>query len=206
MDSKARQRGHPTAGGLLLVLLAIFSFGQNVDSNKGGQPNVDPVARPTLTAIELRELMTKANSGDAKAELQLGQAYRHGNGVPKNEESAFKWIQKAAERGDADAENDLGTMYRLGEGVARDKGEAFRWYQKAARHGSAVGMFNLGTCHYNGDGVNSNEYTAYLWFILAQEAGDPIANDAVRRSEASMEKSDRADAYYNIAKMYHKGE
>ena len=66
-------------------------------------------------------------------------------------------------------------------------------------------MFNLGTCYYNGDGVGSNEYTAYVWFQLAQDAGDTIAEEAVKRSESQMSKIEIADSYIQISEMYEKG-
>jgi hypothetical protein len=67
-------------------------------------------------------------------------------------------------------------------------------------------MFNLGTCYYNGDGVGSNEFTAYAWFLLAQETGDPAADDAVKRATASMSKKEQADSLVQIGEMYEKGE
>lgn len=183
--------GRPLIGGLLFwgsVLVCAISF-------------LSPAR-----AQEVAELRAKAESGDAVAQVRLGEAYRKGAGVPKNEELAYKWIRKAAEQGNAQAEDDLGTIYRLGEGVARDKNEAVHWYKKAAHHGSAAGMFNLGTCYYNGDGVSSNEYTAYVWFLLAQEAGNPIASDAVNRSADTMSRIDVAEALVQIGDMYDKGE
>jgi len=90
--------------------------------------------------------------------------------------------------------------------VNTSKEEAVRWYQRAAHHGSPEGMFNLGTCFYNGDGVESNEYAAYIWFLLAQEAGNSVASDAVKRSAATMTKNDNGDAYVKVADMYGKGE
>jgi uncharacterized protein len=77
---------------------------------------------------------------------------------------------------------------------------------RASRHGSATGMFNLGTCFYNGDGVASNEYTAYSWFLLAQDAGEAAAEDAVKRSSSTMSKADAAEAFVRISEMYYKGE
>ena len=213
MNEKDHLIGHRFSGGLLLwSLLVLFGISlgpicleaQGQDASQTPQPisQVDVALSPE----QITELTAKANAGDADAQMKLGEAYRRGNGVRKNEEIAYQWIRKAAEQGNAAAENDLGTMYRLGEGVSRDKEEAVRWYQKSARHGSGEGMFNLGTCHYNGDGVGSNEYTAYIWFLLAQEAGDVVANEAVKRSAAGMTKNDNGDAYVKIAEMYGKGE
>jgi TPR repeat protein len=216
MVSKARRKRHPKIGGLCVCIIlvlcplhfAIASTAQTADSIS---PNVQPAQQEPatvqpLSTRQIAELRAQAESGDALAEMKLGQAYQNGDGVSKNDEVAFKWLRKAAEQGNAAAEDDVGTMYRLGQGVARDKVEAFHWYEKAAHHGSAKGMFNLGTCHYNGDGVGSNEYTAYNWFLLAQDRGYAVAEEAAKRSAATMSKKETADAYIQIAEMYSKGE
>jgi len=205
---ESRGPGHREGGRLVWLhfvmavsMLAVMASGQSRESGEGSQP----AQLGHMSAQEIAELEKSAESGDPAAQLRLGAAYRKGNGVPKNDELAYKWIRKSAEQGDAHAENSLGTMYRLGEGVSRDKVEALGWYQRAARHGSAEGMFNLGTCYYNGDGVASNEYTAYAWFLVAQEQGDPVANDAVQRSAATISKKDAADVFAQIGEMYDKG-
>lgn len=211
MNAKDFPIGHRLVGGLLLWSFAACIFGWTPISaaktpNPVQEPQPTSQAHITVSPQQIAELTAKATAGDAIAQLRLGEAYRKGDGLRKNEELAYQWVRKAAEQGNAAAENDLGTMYRLGEGVSLNKEEAVRWYQKSARHGSAEGMFNLGTCHYNGDGVGSNEYTAYVWFLLAQEAGDAVADDAVKRSAATMTKNDNGDVYVKIAEMYDKGE
>jgi len=67
-------------------------------------------------------------------------------------------------------------------------------------------MFNLGASYYNGDGVGSNEYTAYVWFLLAQDAGNALAVDAVNRSASIMSQGDTSAAFAQISAMYEKGE
>lgn len=165
----------------------------------------EAASSPKINA-EISELQANALKGDVAAQVKLGKAYMYGDGLSKNDELAAKWFRKAADQGDASAEDQLGNMYRSGIGVARDKEEAVRWYMKASRHGSATGMFNLGTCFYNGDGVGSNEYTAYLWFLLAQDAGEPAVEDAVKRSGSTMSNSDTAEEFVRISNMYYKGE
>jgi TPR repeat protein len=159
-----------------------------------------------LTPSEVAELQTKAEAGDADAQLKFGKAYQEGNGVPQNDVLAAGWFKKAAEQGDCAGENNLGIAYRMGEGVERNKEEAVRWYSKAAKHGCAPAMFNLGVSYYNGDGVPSNVFTAYAWFLLAQHMGDKVADDAVQRSAATMSPNETADTFIQIASMYEKGE
>jgi TPR repeat protein len=191
---------------ILATVLACAAFGlqDNGSTSSSRIPQEPP--KTSLSSSQLAELKARAESGDAEAETNLAAAYRSGNGLPQNDSLAAKWYRRAADQGFAMAENNLGTMYRLGEGVARDEEEAVRWYQKAAQHGSREAMFNLGTCYYNGDGVGSNEFTAYAWFLVADDAGNIAAKEAVQRSAATMTQGDTSKAYLQIAEMYEKGE
>ena len=54
------------------------------------------------------ELVRKAESGDAKAQAQLGVCYERGDGVAKDYSRAVYWYQKAAAQGQAVAINNLG--------------------------------------------------------------------------------------------------
>jgi uncharacterized protein len=158
-----------------------------------------------LSALEIRELQAKAEGGDAGAQATLGKAYLDGNGVRQSDALALKWSRKAAEQGDAAAENNLGLMYRMGEGVERDKEEAARWYHKSAKQGNARAMFNLGASYYNGDGVEVDDVASFAWFLLAQEAGDPAADEASRRAVSEKVVSP-SEAYVKIAQMYEAGD
>jgi hypothetical protein len=193
-----------------LVLCLLFVIASHA-AQAGGVPTPQVAQQETpkpsqLSSSDIVALKAKAEGGDAVAQAKLGKAYQDANGVPQNDSLALTWLRKAADQGNAAAENNLGIMYRIGEGVARDKEEAVRWYLKAAKQGSASAMFNLGASYYNGDGVASNEFSAYAWFLLAQEAGDPAANDAVKRTGASMSQKEYADTLLQISAMYEKGE
>src|SRR5438105_6380780 len=89
------------------------------------QANDEP-PKVSRSPIEMSDLQKKAESGDAKAQLELGKAYEKGDGVQQNEEIAAGWIRKAAEQGNAAAQNELGIMYRTGTGVNKDKEEAVK--------------------------------------------------------------------------------
>lgn len=159
-----------------------------------------------LGASQVSELQTKAEAGDAEAQLKLARAYAGGYGVPQSDVLSAKWYRKAAEQGNADAQNSLGTMYRTGDGVERDKVEALNWYRKAARQNNAEAMFNLGTAYYNGDGVAINDSAAYAWFVLAKQEGSKSAMAAVRRSEAELKPEQILKGVEAIAKIYEKGD
>lgn len=179
----------PMEAAIPLPLLSIHPLDQNA---------------PPASSDLIADLQRAAEAGDVHAQLKLGKAYRDGDGVPQNDVLAFKWLRKAAEQGDPAAENDLGILYGIGKGVERDKTEAVRWYGKAAKQGNAGGMFNLGAAYYNGDGVNTDDTASYAWFVLANEAGFPQAQEAVRRAETE-NHAGPAQAFMKIAQMYEAG-
>jgi len=73
-----------------------------------------------------------ANSGDIKAEAQLGWMYSKGRGVPQNYYEAAHWYYLAAQRGHGGAQFELGLMYNKGEGVRRDFVLAYFWLNLSA--------------------------------------------------------------------------
>jgi TPR repeat protein len=139
------------------------------------------------------------------AQAALGQAYEKGNGVPRNDDQAFKWYHMAAEQGDAEAENNVGVMCRMGEGVGRNKEEAVAWFRKAAHQKNSKAMFNLGAAYYNGDGVLVDDVASAAWFLIAQASGNNAANNAVQRATTEPAVKSGA-AFVRAAQMYENGD
>ena len=89
----------------------------------------------TSFAGELEDLTVKANQGDADAQLNLGNRYYNGEGVPQDYKQAVYWYTKAAEQGYASAQFNLGLMYGNGQGVPQDYKQAYIWFSLAAANG-----------------------------------------------------------------------
>jgi TPR repeat protein len=89
---------------------------------------------PSLFAQEsiLEEIKKRAETGNAFAQMMLGQRYATGNGVPKDEVEAAKWYRKAALLGDGNAQSSLGHSYANGAGVPKDVVEAYAWFNISA--------------------------------------------------------------------------
>lgn len=103
--------------------------------------------------IDLKALMTKANSGNPEAQYQLGIAYGHGLGVDKSEYEAMRWYRLAANSGYTDAQNDLAYLYETGPDGLKDMAEAVKWYMRSAIYGNGMAQFNIGRLHLYGLGV-----------------------------------------------------
>lgn len=68
----------------------------------------------------IKELTTKANTGDATAQNDLGCAYHNGDGVSQDYAMAMQWYLKSAAQGNYYAQKNLGILYRYGYGCERN--------------------------------------------------------------------------------------
>jgi uncharacterized protein len=189
----------------MFLLCAFLMALQTAGAPATQLPDAATQTAPQLSSADVMQLQSKAEAGDAAAQLALGRAYQNGNGVRQNDELAAKWYRNAADQGNAAAQNNLGVMYRAGLGVEKNKEEAMKWYHMAARQGNANAMFNIGAAYYDGDVERASELAAYEWFVLAEEAGSSNAHDAVKRTAAELGAPFTQDALIEIAQMYEKG-
>lgn len=83
-------------------------------------------------AESLKSLHERAEKGDTKAQVNLGNVYREGEGVAQDYAEALRWHRKAAEQGEALAQYSVGVMYYRGQGVAQDYVRAHMWMNLAA--------------------------------------------------------------------------
>jgi len=102
---------------------------------------------------EITQLRQAALDGAPQAQYDLACAYSDGNGVPKNQRTAFRWFDKAAQAGDAEAMTAVGYCLLNGEGVELDEAAAVVWFQKAKEAGSADADRYLTGCRLYGQGV-----------------------------------------------------
>ena len=127
---------------------------------------------PFVYAQSITELKSKAEDGDVQAQLALAKAYHLGEGVPKDEEKAVQWWEKAAEHGNVFAQVRVGEVYSLGAGVPKNYTAAVRWWKKAAEQGDVTAEGNLGTAYGLGMGVPKDEVESVRWHTKAAENGN----------------------------------
>ncbi|KAG0061151.1 hypothetical protein BGZ90_003699 [Linnemannia elongata] len=99
---------------------------------------------------ELVQTTISAGHGDKDAQVNLGDIYREGNGVPhgfgvpQDYSTAMSWFLKAANQGNAPAQCNVGSLYENGHGVPQNFQQAMVWYLKAANQGNAPAQYNIG--------------------------------------------------------------
>jgi hypothetical protein len=117
-------------------------------------------------AQSIAELRKQAESGNSKAQYELGLAYYNSKGIEKDDARAFDWTYKAAKQRLPSAETFLGVMYATGAGVAKSDLEAHRWWHKAALEGELEAEFNLGEACYGGQGIGKDKSWRPLGFSV----------------------------------------
>ena len=83
----------------------------------------------------IEEVKAKAETGDAKSQVELGRRYDKGAGVAKDHAEAAKWYRKAAEQNYVDAQFNLGMCYEEADAGTEDWAEVYKWLSLAARQG-----------------------------------------------------------------------
>jgi len=150
----------------ILLLMLFFVLASCCSA---AQQNPDPDSKQERLAIwsrlklmsqtEFKELMAKAQSGDAAAQYQVGLAYEMGRHVPKDSNEAARWWLESAEQGYPPAEGAYGLCIRQSNYAVAE-----RLMLRAAEHGDATTQFWLGfACDNNWFGTTDTEL-ALKWY------------------------------------------
>lgn len=140
----------------------------------------------------LAELHQRAVSGDATAQLDLGLRYVTGRGIKPDEQTAVRWIGKAAAQSNAAAQFELGSDYTLEP--HRDFGRAAPLLRQAALQGFAPAQSSLAMLHLAGAGVPEDRIEAYAWLLLAAEPGERDARGLAPGVRADLSDAEREQA------------
>jgi len=111
-------------------------------ARKDGKPvavmvNVEVTFRLYNNAVEgeIIQLEQKANAGNAKAELELSEAYFQGRGVTKDEHAGYQLLRRAANQGLPKAQFQMGEYTASQGNRPGDYIVAYMWYALAERNG-----------------------------------------------------------------------
>jgi hypothetical protein len=131
-----------------------------------------------------------AESGDADAQFNLGQAYRLGRGVTINLGAAKTWFERAANAGHLDAQTTLGLLlFQNG-----DQQQGLKWLRRAADQGEPRALLVYGTALYNGDAVTQDRLLGYAFVSRAAQQGLGPAKETLEQLDGLMAAGDRQKA------------
>ena len=115
-------------------------------------------------ARSLAWLRRSAESGFPRAFLHLGVFYQRS--VPKNEEEAIKWYEKAAEAGLCAAGEILVSIYKNRNDVAGE----LRWRKEVALQGIPESLWDVRTFYERRDGEEMDLPEAFAWLSLFEDS------------------------------------
>jgi hypothetical protein len=184
MNSRGRQFGRiRLVSAQLLTLILTCAFGSHLAAAQAPSPapapEVNPASAPSLNIDP--SLLAKANTGDATAEVQVGEQYAHAGATEhyrtvaaQDYQQAAAWYLKAANQKFVDGELHLAALYRDGgNGFPRDMEQAAAWYLKAANQGDVTAQGVLAVLYSMGQGVPHDDVEAYFWFDIAASVKGP---------------------------------
>lgn len=145
-------------------------------------------AQDSSKAFEL--FRKSAEAGYAPAMINAARCYRDGDGVPKNEQRAREWMQRAlavtenaANKGDTISMFMLGSIYEFGVAeITVDKARSRDWLKKGAQAGDPQAMRALALSLLEEN--NPDTKTAFGWALKAAKAGDLMAMTLVSQMSA----------------------
>jgi cell division septation protein DedD len=128
-----------------------------------------------------------AETGDADAAFNLGQAYRLGRGVPTNLGAAQTWFERAANKGHVDAQATLGLLlFQNG-----NQPEGLKWLKAAAEQGEPRALLVYGTALFNGDSVAQDPILGYAYISRAAAQGLAPAKETLAQLDKLLPLEDR---------------
>lgn len=156
------------------ALIAAALVGANPALAADAKPDLATLSPPPGQA-ELQRLHSRAASGDAAAQRELGDLYRIGRGVPADPRAAEDWYRRAAEAGDPEGADAYGLML-FRNGRQRD---AMPWIIKSAERGEPRAQYVYGTALFNGDFAEQDWVKAYAMMTRAARAGIDAATNSL---------------------------
>ena len=157
----------------LTFLLAAFStLALPASAAQTVNPQTGAVCEPQPTDME--SVRSKAETGDASAEYEMGRSMLSPRPTDSELASAVPWFRDSAEQGYAPAEYMYGGAFR--EGRWENPDQLVYWWTKAAEQGNIHAQLWLGVFYEQGrDGVKQDYLEAIKWLSMAAKQGQPDA-------------------------------
>lgn len=215
---KAAEQGQPHA---LFRLGECYEYGTGVEQNlttaaswykKAVEQKYNPAMEALKKITRVSNCWDKAvRDNDPAAQLELGKCYWFGDGIPKNQITAFTWFEKSGQQGNGEALHALGICYENGQGTDKNLANAIKFYNESARKEYIPAVFTLAQKYQQGIGVSQNLTTAYELYTRAASAkyknADEMADqlrEIAKYWSPAITKGE-PQAQYMLSKCYNSG-
>jgi TPR repeat protein len=150
---------------LFLSILPFKSAAQDVPDPKQAELEMS-VRVWSMTGVELKELISKAQSGDAQAQYWVGIKCQEGQLESTDPKEAPTWFLKSAQQGFAPAQRTYGKLV-----ANNNPPEGERWLLRAAERGDADAEMWLGAAYEQNWFGTVDLQESIKWYRKAAEAG-----------------------------------
>jgi len=168
---KASNNGLPAAD----KELAKYEVGRYLKSNN-----------PDFQIYQARQ----GGAGSANQQYALYQKYLRGDGVTKDQNKAFEYLQMAALEGNKKAMLELAESYDKGTFTTPSAANAFKWYQKAAEAKSDTAKLIVADRYALGRGTAQNIGQAIRYYLrlATADAGELSVKARFKLAQYKVEK------------------
>ena len=143
------------------------------------------------TGVQDEELIAAARTGDTEAQYRLGKLYAEGRKVPRDDERALYWFQRAAQPPvpgheplykisypctkkvlpSSEATYEVGRAIWHGRGTEMDFGDAYAWWKMADAQGNDHARMALSAYHIP-DNPRPMDDATFTCIVQMADAGD----------------------------------
>lgn len=125
--------------------------------------------------LSFEACLKAARNGNVKAQVELGEAYQKGTGIPVDFNQSILWFKKAAQRGNANALCQLAFAFGSGNGVDINKSMVFLYSELAVKCGDEFIAKGLNAITLNE--IPSRHVISSRDFAAAWNPGAPLPSD-----------------------------
>ncbi|EGU32796.1 J domain-containing protein [Vibrio scophthalmi] len=129
-------------------------------------------------STSIDELTAQAELNNPRAQYQIAQAYKTGDGVAQSSQEALYWLEQAANNRYKLAQRELIDHYLHGDLGKPNQEQAFYWLTKLAISGDDQAQFELGQLYQTDSDKVDTLGQAKLWYQIAA-ASNPKAEEAL---------------------------
>ncbi len=135
----------------------------------------------TIFDQRTKQLISKANTGNKRAQYKLGCAYMIGISVKFDREKAKSWLKKSAAQNYSKAWFRLGELHYKSRYGIRNYAVSYKWFKKAAESNHGLSQYYLAMQLYSGKGVTKRIPSAFKWANRAKKNGIGEATNLLRK-------------------------
>jgi uncharacterized protein len=146
-------------------------------------------------------IISSAEKGYAEAKVYLAHEYSNGSTKAISHETAFRYLQEAADEKHFHAMYLMGWIYYHGQGVEKNLEKAYELFEKSAYLGSIASFSPLAFMNYEGIGKETNLDEALMWSSMASELKDPDAMEIIDELSGRIDKGDQEEILDRAAKL-----